>query len=163
MSMVTWCVRSSGWRRLVAGLATLAVAALLPAVVGDGAGAAQATGEPLVLGSVGTYSTEQQAGESPGDETIEAWAEWVNAHGGVNGHPVKLIVKDNRLDQAQAVSMVKELVEQDGVVAFVSNQDGQPERGLRRLPEGEGNPGARRQRVHARAVDQRTRCSSRRG
>ena len=37
---------------------------------------------------------------------------------------MKLIVKDNRLDQAQAVSMVKELVEEDGVVAFVSNQDG---------------------------------------
>ena len=35
MSMVTWCVRSSGWRRLVAGLATLAAAALLPAVVAD--------------------------------------------------------------------------------------------------------------------------------
>jgi hypothetical protein len=53
-----------------------------------------------------------------------AWASWVNAHGGINGHPVQLIVKDNKGDQAQAVSLVKQLVEQDHVVAFVSNQDG---------------------------------------
>jgi branched-chain amino acid transport system substrate-binding protein len=84
------------------------------------------TGTPIVIGSVGTYT--QQAGggggTSVGLPAIQAWASWVNSHGGVNGHPVKLIVKDNHNDQAQAVSDVKELVEQDHVIAFVSNQDG---------------------------------------
>jgi len=84
-----------------------------------------ATGAPIVIGSVGTY-TENAAGgfTDPGKPAIEAWASWVNAHGGINGHPVKLIVDDNQGDQAQAVSMVKQLVQQDHVVAFVSNQDG---------------------------------------
>jgi branched-chain amino acid transport system substrate-binding protein len=84
-----------------------------------------ATGTPIVIGSVGTY-TENAAGgfTDPGKPAIEAWASWVNAHGGINGHPVKLIVDDNQGDQAEAVSMVKQLVQQDHVVAFVSNQDG---------------------------------------
>jgi branched-chain amino acid transport system substrate-binding protein len=84
-----------------------------------------ATGAPIVIGSVGTY-TENAAGgfTDPGKPAIEAWASWVNAHGGINGHPVKLIVDDNQGDQAEAVSMVKQLVQQDHVVAFVSNQDG---------------------------------------
>jgi branched-chain amino acid transport system substrate-binding protein len=84
------------------------------------------SGAPLVLGNVATYSAPNQAGAfpAPGKPAIVAWVKWVNAHGGVNGHPVKLIQKDNRNDQAQAVSLVKELVEQDHVAAFVSNQDG---------------------------------------
>jgi branched-chain amino acid transport system substrate-binding protein len=83
-----------------------------------------ATGTPIVIGSVGTYTQGTGGFTDPGQPAIEAWASWVNAHGGINGHPVQLIVKDNKGDQAQAVSMVKELVEQDHVVAFVSNQDG---------------------------------------
>jgi branched-chain amino acid transport system substrate-binding protein len=81
-----------------------------------------ATGTPIVIGSVGSYT--EDGFTDPGEPAIEAWASWVNAHGGINGHPVKLIVEDNKGDQAQAVSMVKQLVQQDHVVAFVSNQDG---------------------------------------
>jgi branched-chain amino acid transport system substrate-binding protein len=85
---------------------------------------ATVTGTPIVIGSVGTYTQGQGQFNDPGKPAIEAWADWVNAHGGINGHPVKLIVKDNQGDQAQAVSLVKQLVQQDHVVAFVSNQDG---------------------------------------
>lgn len=87
--------------------------------------ASAVTGTPIVIGSVGTY-TEGNPGQfsDPGEPAIEAWASWVNTHGGINGHPVKLIVEDNKGDQAQAVSQVKQLVQQDHVVAFVSNQDG---------------------------------------
>jgi branched-chain amino acid transport system substrate-binding protein len=83
-----------------------------------------ATGTPIVIGSVGTYTEGAGEFNDPGKPAIEAWASWVNAHGGINGHPVKLIVEDNQGDQAQAVSMVKQLVQQDHVIAFVSNQDG---------------------------------------
>jgi branched-chain amino acid transport system substrate-binding protein len=88
------------------------------------ASAATPSGAPIVLGSVGTYSESAGNFQAVGKPAIEAWASWVNAHGGINGHPVKLIVKDNMNDEAQAVSEVKELVQQDHVIAFVSNQDG---------------------------------------
>jgi branched-chain amino acid transport system substrate-binding protein len=83
-----------------------------------------ATGTPVVIGSVGTYTQGTGGFTDPGLPAIQAWSSWVNAHGGINGHPVKLITEDNKGDQAQAVSMVKQLVQQDHVVAFVSNQDG---------------------------------------
>jgi branched-chain amino acid transport system substrate-binding protein len=100
---------------------TSASAAAAPA---SSAGGSTATGTPIVIGSVGTYTQGTGGFTDPGKPAIEAWASWVNAHGGINGHPVKLIVEDNKGDQAQAVSLVKQLVEQDHVVAFVSNQDG---------------------------------------
>jgi branched-chain amino acid transport system substrate-binding protein len=90
----------------------------------SGATGSTATGTPIVIGSVGTYSETTGGFADPGKPAIEAWASWVNAHGGINGHPVKLIVEDNQGDEAQAVSLVKQLVQQDHVVAFVSNQDG---------------------------------------
>jgi len=108
-------------------LAAVAIGALFAAFPAASASAAPATGQPIVLGNVGSYSAPQGgagAEISAGKDAIQAWAKWVNAHGGINGHPVKLIVKDDKNDQAQAVSLVKELVEQDHVAAFVSNQDG---------------------------------------
>jgi branched-chain amino acid transport system substrate-binding protein len=112
-------------RALVAGIVGLAIVAAVPSVTAGPASAQKASGEPIVLGNVGTYSATGASGAvGAGKEVISAWAKWVNAHGGVNGHPIKLIQKDNKNDQALAVSQVKELVEQDHVVAFVSNQDG---------------------------------------
>ena len=122
-------------RRVAAGCLALACAAGAascgssssgashPAATGQGHGS-NATGAPVVIGSVGTYTSGPGGIQSVGKPAIEAWASWVNAHGGINGHPVKLIVEDNKNDQAQAVSLVKQLVEQDHVIAFVSNQDG---------------------------------------
>jgi branched-chain amino acid transport system substrate-binding protein len=88
------------------------------------AGAAKPSGAPIVIGSVGTYSATTGNFTDVGRPALEAWASWVNAHGGINGHPIKLIIKDNQNNEAEAVSLVKQLVEQDHVVAFVSNQDG---------------------------------------
>src|ERR1700761_8334222 len=102
-----------------ASATTSASAAAAPSSTATGS---TATGTPIVIGSVGSYT--EDGFTDPGDPAIEAWASWVNAHGGINGHPVKLIVEDNKGDQAQAVSLVKQLVQQDHVIAFVSNQDG---------------------------------------
>jgi len=112
-------------RATTAGAMALATMAVLPLINSTPAAAQPATGAPIVLGNVGSYSAPNSAnGVAVGQKAIVAWAKWVNAHGGVNGHPIKLIQKDNKGDQALAVSQVKELVEQDHVVAFVSNQDG---------------------------------------
>lgn len=46
---------------------------------------------------------------------------WVNANGGVNGHPVKIIQKDDGGNPATANKVVRELVEQDKVQAIVGD------------------------------------------
>jgi branched-chain amino acid transport system substrate-binding protein len=48
-----------------------------------------------------------------------AWATSVNAAGGINGHPVNLIVKDDGSNPATALQDAKALVEQDHVMAIV--------------------------------------------
>lgn len=46
---------------------------------------------------------------------------WINAHGGLGGHPVKLLVGDSGSDPNRYQTMVKEMVEKDGAIAFFGN------------------------------------------
>jgi branched-chain amino acid transport system substrate-binding protein len=52
-------------------------------------------------------------------KVMTAWANEVNASGGLNGHPVKVIVKDDGGNPSTALQAAKELVEQDHVMAIV--------------------------------------------
>jgi branched-chain amino acid transport system substrate-binding protein len=87
------------------------------------AGGSSVSGAPIVIGNIGSYTFPGLAITTPGAAPIKAWASWVNAHGGVNGHPLQLIVKDDQGNQALAVSDVQEMVAQDHIVALVSAQD----------------------------------------
>src|ERR1700722_666696 len=119
---VAACSSSGSSNSSTSASATTSASAAAAAPASSATGST-ATGTPIVIGSVGTYTQGTGGFTDPGKPAIEAWASWVNAHGGINGHPVKLIVEDNQGDQAQAVSMVKQLVQKDHVVAYVSNQD----------------------------------------
>jgi branched-chain amino acid transport system substrate-binding protein len=101
---------------LVSGLAWIA----LPA--GPSA-AASTSGAPIVIGNIGEYTVPGYDIDEPGAAPIEAWAKWVNAHGGINGHPVKLITMNTEGNQATAVSDVEQLVGVDHVVALVGAED----------------------------------------
>lgn len=48
----------------------------------------------------------------------KAWVADVNARGGVNGHPVRLIVADDGGDPSSALSYAKRMVEQDKIHVF---------------------------------------------
>jgi branched-chain amino acid transport system substrate-binding protein len=100
---------------------------------GAASGATQATGVPLggaatqnsdhspiAIGSVGNYSGIAGGAQAPGVVALEAWVSWINAHGGANGHPIKLYVRDDQSDPAQNLADVQALVEQQHVVAMVS-------------------------------------------
>jgi branched-chain amino acid transport system substrate-binding protein len=52
-------------------------------------------------------------------EVGQAWAKSVNAAGGINGHPVKLISLDDGSDPAKSLQDAQQLVEQDHVMAIV--------------------------------------------
>jgi branched-chain amino acid transport system substrate-binding protein len=43
---------------------------------------------------------------------MNAWVQWTNAHGGVNGHPVKLISEDDAANPATGISVAKSLLSQ---------------------------------------------------
>jgi branched-chain amino acid transport system substrate-binding protein len=74
-----------------------------------------------VLGNVGTYSGPVGSSAAPAQTALLMWAKWVNGRGGVNGHPVKVITADDQNDPTRNLSLVKDMVENQRVVAFVSN------------------------------------------
>jgi branched-chain amino acid transport system substrate-binding protein len=79
------------------------------------------TGSEITIGMAvgetgGSGSTQKFA-----RPVAEAWAEYVNTElGGINGHPVNLVVKDTKSDGATGAAVVRELVEQDEALVLLS-------------------------------------------
>jgi branched-chain amino acid transport system substrate-binding protein len=78
-----------------------------------------ATGTPVKIGVVASLSGNPIP-VTAGPEALKAWAAAVNGKGGLNGHPVEIVVRDDGNDPAKSLTAVKQLVEEDGVVAITS-------------------------------------------
>ncbi|HJQ45692.1 MAG TPA: ABC transporter substrate-binding protein [Amycolatopsis sp.] len=107
------------------------LAAVLGAVLAACGGSTQAgqTGtqggqnDPIKVGTIQTASGA--FGQQIFLTVSTMWENWINANGGINGHPVKLYTLDDGTDPARALSDTKELIDQDGVVAIIgSNSTG---------------------------------------
>jgi branched-chain amino acid transport system substrate-binding protein len=88
-----------------------AAAKLVPYVIGL---STQASGSSVT----GAAITADETGDS-----LKAWIDWTNAHGGVNGHQVKLVEMDNQGDCGKDVADVHTLVQSDHVLALVGEVD----------------------------------------
>jgi branched-chain amino acid transport system substrate-binding protein len=86
---------------------------------GSTSSAAAATGTPLVVGAICSCSGAVSASLSGNDKVLGAWASSVNAAGGINGHPVKMIVMDDGGTPATALQDAKVLVQSDHVMGIV--------------------------------------------
>lgn len=85
-----------------------------------GAGAAVAASKaPLVIGMVGWLSGLGGLTQGYARDALVAWSKSVNAKGGINGHPVQLYVADDGGNEARSVSIVRDFVENKGVIALV--------------------------------------------
>jgi branched-chain amino acid transport system substrate-binding protein len=94
----------------------------IPASAGTGSSTAgAATGAPIVLGSICSCTGPAAASLGDSGKVITAWVKSVNSSGGINGHPVKLTVLDDGENPATSLQDAKELVEQDHVMAIVSD------------------------------------------
>jgi branched-chain amino acid transport system substrate-binding protein len=78
-------------------------------------------GQPIMVGAVGSYSGPEAASLGAAAATIKAWQDYTNANGGINGHPVKVVVADDGGNPTTALQDVKKLVEGDHVVALVGS------------------------------------------
>jgi branched-chain amino acid transport system substrate-binding protein len=76
---------------------------------------------PVNIGSVGEQSGLAGAAVAAGAQTVSAWAAYVNSLGGLRCHPLKYITADDGGDPSRNSSLTQQLVQQDGVVAFVYN------------------------------------------
>jgi branched-chain amino acid transport system substrate-binding protein len=75
----------------------------------------------VLLGSFGAESGVLGAVSGPAPPAIRAWAAHMNAKGGINGHPVRVILGDDNADPARTLALVRQMVEHDKVIAFFND------------------------------------------
>jgi branched-chain amino acid transport system substrate-binding protein len=80
------------------------------------------TGAPIEIGVMVQQTGPNSQSNAPAAPGAKAWAGWVNAHGGINGHPVKLEIVDSQATPAKAISELADLVSKH-VVAIGSFLD----------------------------------------
>ncbi len=92
-------------------------------VVNFGAEAGATTASTVPIGVICSCTGPEAASLSQTTPSIEAWAEWVNHHGGLNGRHVKLTAKDDGYNPSTSSADAAELIQQDHVVAIIDNSD----------------------------------------
>jgi branched-chain amino acid transport system substrate-binding protein len=116
---------------LVSGSCLAAFAALAagcsPAPSGHSSATGPVTGQQAAPGSipvgvVGTFSGPEGTTTGSSRLAIEAWADAVNAAGGINGHHVQLYLRDDAGNPSTSLVEVKTLVQEDHVVAIVGEE-----------------------------------------
>jgi branched-chain amino acid transport system substrate-binding protein len=110
-------------RRRAAAAAAAVTAVVIAGCGSPGSTASSGSGTASVIpvGVIGSYSGTEAAYLQGSDKVAEAWADSVNAAGGIGGHNIRLYVEDDNTQQATAIQDVKTLVEQDHVVAIVGD------------------------------------------
>jgi branched-chain amino acid transport system substrate-binding protein len=89
-----------------------------PAVAG-GCGKGSGT---IKIGNVGPYSaTAAGATASPARDILKVWEAEVNGKGGICGRKVQVLTRDDKGSASQNASEVRDLVENEKVVAFIGN------------------------------------------
>jgi branched-chain amino acid transport system substrate-binding protein len=109
-----------------ARFSVVAMVALLvvPVVATTAASAAsKPKGTPVVIGVIGSFTGPQASSSRQAQTVAPAWAKYVNNLGGINGHPVKVVLADDGGDPAKAQAAEKTLVDQKNVVAIVVSSD----------------------------------------
>jgi branched-chain amino acid transport system substrate-binding protein len=96
--------------------------AVIGATGGPTGSSGPATGTPIIIGNVGDYAGIPGAAVGNVPATLQGWAQWLNANGGINGRPVQVVVGNAGNDPSKNASLVRDFVENRGVVAFVGNQ-----------------------------------------
>jgi branched-chain amino acid transport system substrate-binding protein len=97
---------------LVATILGACIAGFVPQVTG-------AEKDPYLVGAVFSVTGGASFLGEPERNTAKMVEEWVNAAGGIQGHPLKVIVEDTKSEEAQAVLAVRKLLEKDKVAAIV--------------------------------------------
>ena len=84
--------------------------------------AAAPKGALIKIGVIGSLTGAQASSSDQGATVAPAWAAWINANGGIDGHPVQVIVMDDKGDPATAQAAGQQFIA-DGVSAIIVSSD----------------------------------------
>ncbi len=74
---------------------------------------------PIKVGAIFAVTGGASFLGAPEAKTVEMFAEKLNQAGGVNGHPIELLVKDSGGSSEKAISLAKQLIDEDKVLAIL--------------------------------------------
>lgn len=130
-------LRSGFGRARRQATATVAVASIALVIVGCGSGSNKSgtnsggssssgasssspSGKtPYVIGAVVSESGPIASTIGQMGPTVQAWAKWKNANGGIGGHPIQVIVKDDAGNPTAALANVKQMVQENHIIALL--------------------------------------------
>src|SRR5262249_49134338 len=116
--------------------ARLFAAPLLAALLWYGVANAQpAPTDPVKIGWIGHLTGVLSAYGQDMLRAAEMAVADVNAAGGIAGHPLQLVVRDDRGDPSQAATLVRELDTQEHVLAITGTMSADVARALRGYAE----------------------------
>lgn len=101
-------------KRLIPTLAALA------AIGAFGAPAVAQTAEPYVIGLTGDMTGRDAGNSGAVADAIRIYFEGVNARGGINGHPVDVIMRDNQSEPSRAATDAQAFVNNDKLLLIVT-------------------------------------------
>jgi branched-chain amino acid transport system substrate-binding protein len=87
-------------------------------VPGSPSGSSSGPKAEIVLGSFGVESGPIGQILLGAYQTARVWVQDINARGGLNGHPVRLVTGDDGGDPGKTQALVRRMIDQDKVVAF---------------------------------------------
>lgn len=82
---------------------------------------AEKNASPYVIGAICSITGPNAPLGTPERDTLLMQEEQVNKKGGINGHPVKIIIEDDGSDNTNAVKAAKKLIDQDQVCALIGS------------------------------------------
>jgi branched-chain amino acid transport system substrate-binding protein len=101
----------------------LASAILAGCAGGGGAAKPSAGGEaakkPYRIGAVLSLTGSYSGLGTPEKETLDLEVAAINAAGGVNGHPLEVVVEDDGTDTGKATAAVSKLIDQENAIAVI--------------------------------------------
>lgn len=90
----------------------------VPGAATPGGAVAAGQGAPLRIGLIGSLSGLAGTVLNPARDAWVAWQRTVNAAGGIDGHHIELLTGDDGGDAATSLSIARDFVEHQGVVAL---------------------------------------------
>jgi branched-chain amino acid transport system substrate-binding protein len=102
---------------LTSALLCLLVVSTAPAKEAKPAPAA--TKAPYKIGAIFSITGDASSLGMPEKQTAEMLMEQINAAGGINGHPLEIVIYDDKGDETEAVTMAKRLISNDQVTAII--------------------------------------------
>ncbi len=76
-------------------------------------------GDPIKIGALFAVTGGASNLGTPEQKTAEMLVEEINARGGIKGHKLLLLIKDSGSDPQKALSLAKQLIEEDRVFAII--------------------------------------------